>query len=234
MRSKRISLVWAAALGTVILTTSVTTADETTPSSYDPTLSPRRTSTSAEEIKRILNEDAAEPRYDGTVHGWRVAPDSVLEAEGLGGRDLSRSCEPTLAGAETSTQLDFTLIYFPPNMAISTVSGPRKWVCADEGLSVSYEFGLETSLGAGTLWVERSIRGRRALGLLVPSESVEAGIINGKPAVLAHPSDDNTGLGIGRVIVIEDDTAPEFTILRITGDNGVPFAELVRIAEAID
>jgi len=188
---------------------------------------------SAEEIRRILDDAAREERFDGTVIGWRIAPDSVLDALGIRDRNLDRPCDSSPAGAETPTQLDFTLTYLPSGIGVGEVVGPAKWICAGEGLSVAFEYRLSTPYGAGSLWVERSIRGRQTLALAVRRDSVQAGMINGLPAIFIHPADDASGLGVGRVIVIEDDTAPEFTILRVTAENGVPFSQLLKIAEGV-
>jgi hypothetical protein len=188
---------------------------------------------SAEEIRRIVDRAASEERFDGTVVGWRIAPNDVLDALGIRDRNLQRSCDPVPAGAETRTALDFTLTYMPPGIAVGDAVGPVKWICAGEGLSVAIESGLATPYGAGSLWVERSIRGRQTVALAVARDSVQAGTINGLPAIFVHPADDASGLGVGRIIVIEDNAAPEFTILRITAENGVPFSELIKIAEGV-
>src|SRR4051812_36524471 len=48
-----------------------------------------------DDIRRILNEESKKPLFDGTVLGWRLAPDKILEEEGLS-RNLSRECTPEL------------------------------------------------------------------------------------------------------------------------------------------
>lgn len=222
---------------------SVTTVGQSAPAQGDTAeaVAPPRGSAQPQEraplpiadIRQILDEDAAKDRFDGAIHGWRLAPDSVLEAEGLSARTLSRSCEPKPAGTETPTQLDFTLSYIPPEITVREVSGPTKWICGGDGLSVMYVYALDTPLGSGDLFVFRAVWGQRTLDLQAPKDGVEASTINGKPAIFAKPADEAYGLGLGQVIVIEDDTEPEFTILRVFADNGVPFSELVKIAEGI-
>lgn len=186
-----------------------------------------------EEIVRIIDEDLGKPRFDGSVLGWRLAPTDVLAREGRGGAHLTRDCEPAPAGADRSTQLDFTLSYFPPTVTIESVAGPLKWVCGGLGLSVMYDFDLMTPYGVGGLRVERAVWGERALTLHAANDRVEAASINGRPAVFAHPADDASGLGHAVIMVIEDDVPPEFTVLRVIGDEGIPFAELVKIAEGV-
>lgn len=188
---------------------------------------------SVNEIMAIYRAQDTKARWDGSLFGWRLAPYEALEAAGTSGQNLSRSCDSREAGVETPTQLDFTVGYIPSNLKIDRVTGPIKWVCGTEGLSVLYHFSVGTPFGAGEIWIERAIRGRQTLELDAPIDSVEAGEINGRPAILVHPADDDTGLGQGRVIVIEDNIEPEFTILSITTDDGIPFAELVLIAEGI-
>lgn len=189
---------------------------------------------SLDEIKGILSAEAAKRRFDGSALSWRIAPYAELQAEGIGDpASVDRSCEPYEAGAEKLTQLDFTVTYLPPEFKIGPVEGPIKWLCGNEGISVLFIYNVDTALGAGQIFVERSIRARQILELDVPHDSVEAGAIRGTPAIIAHPADDATGLGVGHVIVIEDDGHPEFTILRVTADNGVPFDELIKIAEGI-
>lgn len=186
-----------------------------------------------EQIRTLYAVEAAKARFDSTLLGWRIAAYDALKSEGISDRNLIRSCEPHPAGAETPTQLDFTVGYLPPEFKIGPVEGPMKWLCGDEVLSVLYVYNVATALGAGQLWFERSITGRRVLEMDVPEDSVEAAMINGTPAIIVHPADDATGLGMGRVVIIEDDSGPEFTILSITADEGVPFVELVKIAEGI-
>jgi hypothetical protein len=186
-----------------------------------------------EAIKALFKAQAAKPRFDGTVNGWRIATYGVLEAAGISDRNLARSCEPYEAGAKTPTQLDFAVGYLPSDLKLGPVSEPDKWLCGTEGLSVEQVYDLHTPLGAGHIWIARSIEGRPALEMDAPADSVDAATINGNPAIFFHQADDATGLGMGRVVVIEDNTGPEFTILSVTADNGVPFAELVKIAEGI-
>lgn len=179
------------------------------------------------------SEAEGTPWFDGAVHGWRVAPYQVLEAESLQGRNLNRSCEPQRRGAEARTDLDYAPTYLPSQYEFKRRLGPDKWLCAGQGLSVTYIYEFESDFGTGELTIDRALRGRRSLTLAVPADSVEAGYVKGLPAIFAHPDDDVSGEGLGQVIVIEDDTGPEFTVLRLSAEDGIPFNELLKIAEGV-
>jgi hypothetical protein len=233
MGSKRRPEVWAAVLVAIVaLAGAVTVFGESSPS-RDSAGAHYRAPRSIKEIERIYNEAAAKPRFDGTILGWRIAPASVLRAEGIADLNLSRTCAAEPAGEETKTELDISLTYFPDGITIEGISGPSKWVCGGEALRVAYSYHVETPFGAGVLDVERAIWGRRALDASVPRDSVEAGAINGKAAIFLHPADDASGLGISGIIVLERATGSEFTILRLIADDGIPFAELIKIAEGV-
>jgi hypothetical protein len=129
--------------------------------------------------------------------------------------------------------LDFTLSYFPTGVTVVHKYSPAKWICGDRGLSVAYDFDLQTPYGAGTLRVDRFVLGRRVLAVDAANDRVTSGSIRGAPAIFIHPADDESGLGHGAVFVIEDDTSPEFTVLRVIGDEGIPFSELLKIVEGV-
>jgi hypothetical protein len=187
---------------------------------------------SIDDIRRILTEESEKPLFDGVVQGWRLAPDDVLEQEGLG-RNLSRECEPELVDSDTATELDFTLTYIPAMIEVRQNRDAAKWVCDGEALSVTSLMTIDTPLGEGTLMVYRAIWGQRDLDLLAPYDRVKEGTINGAPAIFVQPADPKFGLGTEQVIVIEDDAGPEYVVLRVFADNGIPFDELVHLAEGI-
>lgn len=186
-----------------------------------------------DQLKTIVTRQAAKPRYDDTVLGWRIGPYEVLSAAGIDDRNLVRACDPYQAGADTITSLDFTVGYMPPDFKIGPIAGPVKWLCDQEALSVTLMYNVGTPLGSGQITFSRYILARRSIEMDTRFDSVETGDISGHPAIIVHPDDDKTGLGLGEVVVIEDDTDPEFTILTISADNGVPFDELLKIAEAV-
>lgn len=188
---------------------------------------------SGEEIKRLLTEQSEKARFDGTVHGWRVASSTVLEAEGLVERDLSRGCEATLAGEELRTELDFAVSYLPTSISVAEIEGPSKWICDGEALSVQYSYRLDTPLGSGDLTIWRAVWGNRTLAIDAADDSIVEGTVGERPAILIHPAEDKYGLGTGVVIVLEDNTGPEYTLLTVSADNGVPFKEVLKIAESI-
>jgi hypothetical protein len=193
---------------------------------------PRTPSARALEIRAALTEDALKPRFTGTIWGWEVGPTEVIEAEGRTERDLEVACDPFPAGAETPTSLDFEVGYLP-ELRLESSTEPSKWLCDGRGLSVALEYTFSTPLGPGSLWIEQAVWGRRAVAVFAAADRVEAGRILERPAIFAHQVDDEEGLGLGQIIVIEDDEAPEFQILRLTADNGIPFAELRKIAEGV-
>ncbi|MBI4730280.1 MAG: hypothetical protein HY775_12420 [Acidobacteria bacterium] len=205
----------------------------TTVVSADPNQgSPARPPLPAPLILGLVDLDAQKPRFNGSVHGWRIGPHGALEAEGLEGRGLQLDCEARETGAETRTDLDFTLNYFPTGATVESASGPIKWVCGDTGLSVAYNYELNTPYGAGYLTVERTLWGRRAFEINAASDRVTPGSVNGYPACLVRPLHE-TGLGQAQVLVIEDDTLDPYAIvLHVVSDN-VPFDELQSVAEGV-
>lgn len=187
---------------------------------------------SIDDIRRILTAESEKDLFDGVVQGWRLAPDDILEAEGLLGRHLSRDCKPQMVEPDVPTDLDFSIGHIPTNVKVQDTQ-LTKWVCDGEALSVTYLLAIDTPLGQGTLMVYRAVWGQRSLDLLAPEDRVTEGAINGAPAVFVEPAEPQAGLGTGQIIVIEDDTEPEYQVLRVFADNGIPFDELINIAEAI-
>lgn len=187
---------------------------------------------SIDDIRRILTDESKKPAFDGVVQGWRLAPDDILESEGLG-RNVARDCEVQAADRDTQTDLDFSMTYIPAQIAVRENPEVTKWVCDGDALSVTSIMTIDTPLGEGTLMVYRALWAQRDLDLVAPADRVSEGTINGSPAIFVRPADPEFGLGTGQVIVFEDDTEPEFVVLRVFADNGIPFDELVRLAEGI-
>ena len=186
-----------------------------------------------EQILAIYKADGEKPRFDGVLGGWRVAPYEVLLDAGLTGANLELTCEPYEVGAETASSLDFEVGYLPASIKVGPVDGPKKWLCGKEALSVLVVFNVESAYGNGQIWFERALRGRQVLQLDAPYDSVELGEVGGHQAILAHAADDATGLGLGRVFLIERNGEAPYQLLSIQSDDAVPFAELVKIAEGI-
>jgi hypothetical protein len=186
-----------------------------------------------DEFLEISYAQAEKPSFDGTVLGWRIATHDVLEEEGIHPTGLTRECEGSAAGPETATTFDFTIEYIPPHITIGPVEGPFKSLCDNEPISVLIVYNVATPIGAGQLLIERSILSAPTLEMDVPFDSVEGGEINGKPAIIFHPDDDRTGLGLGRIVVIEDENGTEFTVLSVIADNGFPYHELIKVVEGV-
>jgi hypothetical protein len=184
-----------------------------------------------ERLHELIDNAANQPRFDGTLLGWRVAPNEVLEKAGL--RNWSLDCEQSQAGEEKRTQLDFSLGYLPRDVEVTLVTGPIKWVCGDVGVSVLWVYNLDTPYGPGQVWLERSIQDQRAIEMDVARDSVEVSQVNGHDAILFHPYDDATGFGTGRIVVLEGEVELGDQILSVYSDVGVAFADLVRIAEGV-
>jgi len=185
------------------------------------------------QIREIFASEAIKPRFDGQVAGWRVADYATLTEAGIGNKQIELRCEPFLAKGETATDLDFTLGYLPTDAKVHLIEGPVKWVCDDRGLVVSETYSVETELGVGEIWIERSVQAERSLEISVPSDRIDEIDVHGHKAIAIHPADDSTGLGYGLVAVIEDDVEPEFVLLEVGASNAVPFDELVKIVEGI-
>lgn len=188
---------------------------------------------SLREVIDILNAEAKKPRFDGAVAGWRVATYERLKDAGVGAAKLQLDCEPTLVGVGQSSDLDLVVGYLPADSNAQLVDGPVKWVCGTQGLVVSQTYSVQTSLGVGEIWIERSVQAEPVLELDVAADSVEALEINGHPVVAVHPADDTTGLGYGFVAVIEKNEGPQYQVLRVGASNAVSFAELLKIVEGI-
>lgn len=154
-------------------------------------------------------------------------------AEGADDPNPSLSCDARRAGAETQSNLDFAVGYLPTDIEVVKVTGPLKWMCGDDGFSVSYNIEIKGKFGVGQIGLDRFVQSERVIELDVPRDRVEAATIGGSPAILVHPADDVSGLGLGIVHIIEDDTGPELIVLRVFSDSAVPFEELIRIAEGL-
>jgi hypothetical protein len=192
-----------------------------------------RSSLSGETIRALQRDHDKKPRFDGSIMGWRIGPYSALVAEGAQDTYPQLSCDARQAGNETATDLDFSIGYLPTDLAVESSIEPMKWLCGEEGFSVTYNIDVRGALGVGQINVSRFVQSVRFLELDVPHDSVSESGINGAPAILVHPAHDASGLGLGVVIVIEDDIGPELTVLRVYSDDAVPFAELLKIAEGI-
>ncbi len=181
---------------------------------------------------RALERDSRKARFNGALHGWRVGHPLALEkALGNDLRKLELHCNASQVDGRTATALDFTLTYLPSDVAVQGITGPDKWVCGNRALSVMYDYAITTPNGPGSLWAFRQVVGRRVIDLDAAFDRVEAGTINGRPAIFAHPAHDASGFGGAQIIVIEDNTGPEFTLLRFDSENGISFDELIKIAE---
>jgi len=186
-----------------------------------------------DEISQLYEKQAAKPRFEGSALGWRIAGYEALLAEGIENPNPALSCEGRQVGPDTKTDLDFEVGYLPGNLKVGPTSGPEKWLCGDRGFSVRYVFNVYGALGNGQIVIERNTRSRRVLEMDIPNDSVSTGDINGTPSIFIHPADDETGLGLGRIVVIQKNTETPFTVLSVMSDDAVPFAELIRIAEGI-
>jgi hypothetical protein len=133
----------------------------------------------------------------------------------------------------SATKFDFTLTYIPADIKIREKPDVAKWTCDGDALNVTSLMMIDTPLGEGTLMVYRASWSQRALDLMAPADRVTEGTINGYPAIFVRPADSEFGLGTEQVIVFEDDAEPDYVVLRVFADNGIPFEELVKLAEGI-
>lgn len=184
-----------------------------------------------DDIRRILTEEGKKPLFDGVALGWRLAPSDVLQEEGIS-RKLSKPCDVKSVDPATATEFDFRLTYIPADIKLREPE-VAKWTCDGEALNVTSLMMMDTPLGEGTLMVYRATLSQRALDLMAPADRVTEGMINGSPAILVRPADSEFGLGTEQVIVFEDDADPDYVVLRVFADNGIPFEELVKLAEGI-
>lgn len=180
--------------------------------------------------------DGSSEYFDGTIQGWRIAADEVLEREGLD-RNLNVDCEPKQVGAKTKTDLDFKVTYIPKGIG-TPAHEPNvgKWICGGRGLSVreSRDWDDNPYDGLATLEIERAVWGSRARSLYAPKDQVGACSIGAKKAICVHYENDAKGRGLGgTILVIEDDELDPWVTALLISASGIPYDELVKIAEGI-
>jgi hypothetical protein len=190
----------------------------------------------------LRDDDAKKPRFDGTIHGWRVATFEVIKREGLN-RDLSEQmqeidpdCEWQRFGEETHTSIDFVLTYFPSGVKVVGQPGVEKWACGDIGGSMFENYSFDETphhLGTGSLFVQRSLQNTRAFAVHTAEDRVEACAVRGLPAICVHALDDATGLGDSKVFVIEDDKLDPFVTVLLVEASEIPFEETLKVAEGV-
>lgn len=157
--------------------------------------------------------------FDGTLHGWRIAPDAVLRSEGLD-RHLDLDCTPSETGGDTRTELDFDVQLSGRRLHPESVT---KWVCDGQGLSVLQQYSLD----GGLIDIERALWNVRASDVDAPQHQVTACDVNATPAICVRKA------SLPMIIVIEDDTLDPFArVLRVMGDE-VSFDVVHRVAASV-
>ncbi len=210
-------------------TSTITTTASASATTATATESPAETpSTGA-----IVLKDPNESTFDGWVYGWRIATEAALTADGIDDfRQLDLTCKPRQVAPNVTTDLDFTLGYPPPGPDRGK-GRPIKWVCGHRGLSVYLEVSVASPAGGGAVAVERALTGVQMMPIPnpVPVTRVEAGTIGGHPAVFIHPENDATG--DSNELIIDDNKGSYYTETRVMGDDGVPWDELLKVAESL-
>lgn len=175
--------------------------------------------------------------FDGTIHGWRVAPDQVLEAEfGNDLRNLDLDCDAEKVSPSTKTSLDIDLNYFPASAQERGKPTIVKWVCGSQGLSTYYNWSLKTKpfpvVGeAGELRIERVLTARRAWSIgTAPEDRVHECTIAGLPAVCLRNEQEGQVL----ILVIEDNDLDPYASFLLVDAFGLPFDELVKMIEGLE
>ena len=139
---------------------------------------------------------------------------------------------------DTRTDLDFRITYMPKNIG-TPAHDPQvaKVICGKMGLSVTYNFDWDDNPfdGLATLRIERVLTAVRASALYAPRDLVEACTVRGSPAICVHYEDDARGRpNSATIFIIEDNNAnPYMSTLVLTDAGGIPFSELIKIAEGI-
>lgn len=175
--------------------------------------------------------------FDGTIHGWRFAPNDVLEAEfGNDLRNLDLDCDAKKVSPSTKTDLDVGLNYFPASAESRGEPTIVKYMCGSQGLSVYYHWSLKTkpfpSVGeVGELRIDRVVTARRAWFLgTAPADRVHECTVAGLPAVCLRNEPEGQVL----ILVIEDDDLDPFATFLLVDAFGLPFDELVRMIEELE
>jgi hypothetical protein len=177
--------------------------------------------------------------FDGTIYGWRIAPERVLEAEGLqrnlapGLEQAQPGCTPKQVSAVTTTSLDFTVGYLPSGLQVTNPPSRVKWVCGRLGLSAlsSYNFEDVERQGVAMLTVERALMDKRIFGIDVPADRVEACTVRGLKAICIHPENDLTGRGTTTILIIEENVMDPFVTRMYLQADEIPYSEVLKIAE---
>ena len=175
--------------------------------------------------------------FDGTIHGWRIAPNAVLEAEfGNDLRNLDLECDAKKVAPSAKTNLDVDLTYFPESAQERGKPSIVKWVCGAQGLSTYYQWDLRTKpfpvVGTtGYLRIDRVVTARRAYHIgTTRADRVSACTVAGFRAVCFR----NEPEGHVLILVIEDDVLdPHATVLLVDAE-GLPFDELVKMIEGLE
>ena len=202
------------------------------PSSTVSTTSPRPTSPAP-----TASPSGSVVEFDGSIHGWRIAPNAVLEAEfGNDLRNLDLDCDAKKVSPSTETNLDVNLTYFPASAEERGKPTVVKWVCGSQGLSTYYSWSLKTKpfpvVGeSGELRIDRVVTARRAWFIgTAPADRVHECTVAGLPAVCLRNEQEGQVL----ILVIEDNELDPFATILLVDAFGLPFDELVKMIEGLE
>lgn len=192
----------------------------------------RRSSTTArragDQIVALIEADAKQPRFDGMLHGWRIAPGVTLEAAGISAQSRTMRCTGTSDG---STPLDFTVTYTPPQL--SGWGAFERLLCGTTATSVYRTATVASPHGHGTVIVERKLWDHAAYPINAAEGRVSAGTIRGRPAILVEPLDRTYGFGDSLILIIEDGVFDPYAQLVQVNASNLPWDEVRRFAEGI-
>jgi hypothetical protein len=174
--------------------------------------------------------DFRKARFDGTVQGWRIAPERVLRALGISGDLLGMSCAAEEMAPDVSTPLDFTATYLP--RGIRGTPSISKVRCGDLTTIVAEHFSLDTPYGDGYLEVTRELMDNRSFAIEAAFDRVSAATLGGKPAVVVEPLHP-TGYGQSEIVLIEDDQFDPYAVVVHLVAGNMTLSELERVAKGI-
>jgi hypothetical protein len=180
------------------------------------------TPVSAAELDRLRQEEAAKPKFEGTINGIRIySPDASAEEWRKDACTDAKSDEvehpdiSELAG----TPMDIVPTYLPLG---AEETDPRSTPTVCKG-TIAYTERRWGITGKGEFYVIRR-QGEQAIDLDVPEGRISAATVAGKPAVLVAPIVEGYDYS---VVVVADD-------IGITVVAGLlPLDEIVKIAEGL-
>ncbi|MCJ7509549.1 MAG: hypothetical protein MUP14_01490 [Dehalococcoidia bacterium] len=176
------------------------------------------------ERDRLMQEEAAKPRFEGVVNGIRLY--SLASGADVQRKDTCSDAKPEEAEELTmsdvvGTPMEIVPTYLPPG---AEEVAPMEPPVACKGIVVSVQRWW-TMRGKGDFFITRR-QGEQAMQIDTSADRVSTATVGGKPAVVVAPLAPD-GFGPSVVIVAED-----FGLTYVVGLD-LPLEETMKIAEGL-